>query len=88
MVLRAKKQNSYIFNFLQSIFAVRLQTDSKLAKNCFFGEKKIPKIQDKSAYCWPPVDFSAISYLKDTELTLQLTQMSIKIITISYDNLR
>jgi len=80
--VRKEKKTFQLFTI---IFAVRLQTESKLAKYYFFGEKKN---QGKSYYCWPTVDLSAISYVKDTELSLELIQMSIKIVAINYDNLR
>ena len=82
------KQNSNIYNLLQSIFAVRLQTDLKIGQKLLFWWKKFPKFLDKSDGCGPPVDFSAIWYLKDMELTLKLLQISIKITVINYNYFR
>ena len=82
------KQNSNIYNLLQSIFAVRLQTDLKIGQKLLFWWKKFPKFLDKSDGCGPPVDFSAIWYLKDMELTLKLLQISIKITLFNYNHFR
>jgi len=55
------KQNSNIHNLLKSIFAVRLQTDLKIAQKLLFWRKTIPKFLDKSDGCGPPVFSNLVS---------------------------